>query len=274
MLLVVMMRWPAGHFERPVEGVTLDLPEIEQPAGEPPRQVNRGVPPPPPMRAYVPPAPPASYREDALVQRKAEKNAQTYAACLSKGVQRLAAMHAPQRVPKAVGIFINEYVTNVVYNADSPTYAALETAWKQRSGTGYAYKNTPLPEHGVLLSWQNSREGAEPLTNADVYFYQYQTAWQRAHPGAALPRLALLRRQQSRAADTEAVLDHMRWERNDAALPVGFFTSADKDFTALLGTANGSGPHFLVVHYGDQLSITGIASIEVTAGQDLVFIFS
>ncbi len=226
------------------------------------------------MRAYVPPPPPASYREDALVQRNAGKNAQTYATCSDKGRQRLTAMRAPQRAPKPVDTFTNEYVTNVVYNADSPTYAALETAWKQRSGTGYAYKNTPLPEYGVLLSWQNSRESAEPLTNADVYFYQYRAAWQRAHPGAALPRLALLRRQQSRAADTEGVLDHMRWERNDDALPVGFFTPADRDFAALLGTANGSGPHFLVVHYGDKLGITGIASIELTAGQDLVFIFS
>jgi len=226
------------------------------------------------MRAYVPPPPPASYREDPLVQRKADKNAQTYATCLDKGGQRLTAMRVPQRAPRPVGTFTNEYVTNVVYNADSPTYAALETTWNQRSGTGYAYKNTPLPEYGVLLSWQNSRENTEPLTNADVYFYQYQTAWQRAHPGAALPRLALLRRQQSRAEDTEGVLDHMRWKRNDANVPIGFFTPDDKDFTALLGTANGSGPHFLVVHYGDQLGITGIANIEVTAGQDLVFIFS
>jgi hypothetical protein len=253
----------------------LDLPEIPQLTEETqPQQANRGGPPPPPPRAYVPPPPPASHREDPLVQRNAEKNAQMYATCFGKGGQRLTAMRAPQREPKAVGIFTNQYVTNVVYNSDSPTYAALETAWNQLSGTGYAYKNTPLPEHGVLLSWQNSREGAEPLTNADVYFYQYQTAWHRAHPGAALPRLALLRRQQSRAADTEAVLDHMRWVRNDAAVPVGFYTPADQDFTALLGTANGTGPHFLVVHYGDQLGITGIASITVTAGQDLVFIFS
>jgi hypothetical protein len=251
----------------------LDLPQIPQPAEEP-QQANRGGPPPPPTRAYVPPPPPASYREDTLVQRTAEKNAQTYATCFTKGGQRLTAMRAPQRAPKAAATFTNEYVTNVVYNADSPSYAALETVWKQRSGTSYAYKNTPLPEHGVLLSWQNHRENAEPLTNADVYFHQYQAAWQHAHPGTALPRLALLRRQQSRAADTEGVLDQMRWERNAAALPVGFFTPVDKDFTALLGTANGSGPHFLVVHYGDQLGITGIASIEVTAGQDLVFIFS
>ncbi|AGZ44072.1 hypothetical protein AFR_29055 [Actinoplanes friuliensis DSM 7358] len=164
-------------------------------------------------------------------------------------------------------------------NNDSPTNSALLTTWKKPyEYADHGYKNTPVPDEGVLLSWQNGRvmkdgRPVDPFTNADIYFHQYLLVHRRVRGDGPLPRLKRLQRQQARGSDTEDVMFWLRWDRDHADTPVGTFGPASDTYAAFLGSTNGSAAAFLVIQYGDQLGVSKITSIELTKAQDLVFLF-
>ncbi len=243
------------------------------PPGGPPSGPPGGPPPPPPL----PTGPTVPYRQLPHIQRNAGACWSAFQECRVKGLERLANIRSVQpedRQPRAAELF-GEYLTNTVVNADSPTGSALESKWRAQPGTDsdYGFKNTPVPTEGKLFSWQNKNTRGEPLTNTDIYFYQYVSAWRSANPDAPLPKLTLLQRQQAANEVTTNVLGYLSWLRDSADAPVGTYGPNSDEFAALLGTPNGTAPALLVIHYGDQLGISRILTIEVNKLQNFIFTY-
>jgi hypothetical protein len=238
-------------------------------------------PPAPPAIPFVPtPDPP--YRRRPKVIQQYGRVANEYARCLAAGHKRIALMADPGvRKPRSHEDFLTHYDTMVQRNDDSPTQSALVTVWRHQPSeyANHKYKNTPVPSQGILWSWENSRwikdgKAYDPFSNADIYFHQYLlTHRKESGPDAPLPKLKKLERQQVRGADTEDVLDYLRWDRDIADNPAGTFGPASDAYAAFLGTVNGSAAAFLVIQYGDKLGISKITSIELMANQNLVFLF-
>jgi len=199
----------------------------------------------------------------------------TYKKCLQKGKERAAKMGQPKQPPKEgqpdkQQIFEKDYVTVEIDHKDSPTNKALLSTWKHRKTEDEGYKNTPGPQEGRILSWQNKRDEGEPLQNSDIYFYQYQQVRKGLKEKA--PPLQLLRRQQARAEETEKVYNYMGFQANTPSIS-GVWNLEEDGFYALLGTQNGSGPAFLVIDHGEELGITGIEKIELTPTWDTIYYF-
>lgn len=228
--------------------------------------------PPPP-----PPPPPASWSGSLQQQEREAKAEAIYRECLEKGKCRFVLMQRrsdPQ--PKDYGIFRDNYNTEILENNYSPTHEALRSQWNEvAKDSNYYYENTPLPHEGKLFSWQNNRADKEPLTNADIYFFQYLYQHNRDNQGKDIPPLRVLQRQQARSETFTAVSAFIRSKTESKSDDKNLvFHSGDDAFNAILGSQNGTASCFLVVHYGDKLKISMISSIILTSNENLIFNFS
>lgn len=228
------------------------------------------APPPPPGALDIP------FNQMLSNKKQFPQWEETYKKCLQKGKERAAMMGQPKRQPKEgqpdkQQIFERDYATVEIDHKDSPTNKALLSTWKHRKTEDEGYKNTPAPQEGRILSWQNKRDEGEPLQNSDIYFYQYQQVRKGLEK---VPPLQFLRRQQARAEETEKVYNYLGFQdKYNTASISGVWKPADDEFCALLGTQNGSGPAFLVIDHGEELGITGIEKIELTPTWDTIYYF-
>ena len=211
-----------------------------------------------------------------------EKLKHHYDLCVQSGKNRLRKMQshrltrevAEESSKKKRTEFDSEYTTQEIVHKDSETGKALYTVWNEETnseGTENYYKNTPVPRENLIYSWQNQRavrptgKKQEPLSNSDIYFYQYQDA---AGDQSPLPPLRQLIRQK---AFSSSMIDLTGYLVSSGGSAFGTWKQGETLFLAFLGTQNGSAAAYLVIDHGHDLGIQGIKSIRYTG--DLIFEF-
>lgn len=230
---------------------------------------------PPPTTEDIPEVPPPdegapvpfNQSTQALAEGTTWRN--TYTACVATGKTRVRQMRdAAQRSATALttldtrnaekeAIFWKQYTTTTTTNDYSKD--VLITRWNDAVAADAYYENTPDPRRNRIYSWQNGRTAGEPLQNSDIYFFQYKMAVGEGNP---IPPLDFVVRQNAGATDTTAVNNYMRLRDNSSELPAKSWRPGDDDFYAMLGTANGTAPFWLVVDHGRELRIATIRRID------------